>query len=155
MNARTKWSPTRAIPCSVLALMMVTNFGRGCIHAFARDGGAHSIAGLDLSHARETILSLFAVMGFHQLVAGGFELYVLAWRRDLVLLALVLQTAETLLGVVNLYFYRPMPVAVPGAPFNAAILIVLLAAVFVAARDPDRGAARDLRPAPLNEAQRK
>jgi hypothetical protein len=125
----------RFVPRIVLALLMLTNFGRGCIHAFAPDGGAHSIAGLDLSTARQTILSLFAVMGFHQLVAGAFQLYVLAVRRDLVLLALVLQTAETLLGVVNLYVYRTLPVPVPGAPFNAFILVVLTIAVVIAARE--------------------
>jgi len=125
----------RFVPRIVLALMMLTNFGRGCIHAFAPDGGAHSIAGLDLSSARQTILSLFAILGFHQLVAGGFQLYVLAFRRDLVLLALVLQTAETFLGVVNLYFYRTLPVAVPGAPFNAAVLVILAVAVLLASRD--------------------
>ena len=125
----------RYVPRVVLALLMLTNFGRGCIHAFAPDGGAHSIAGLDLSTARQTILSLFAIMGFHQLVAGAFQLYVLALRRDLVLLALVLQTAETLVGVVNLYFYRTLPVHVPGAPFNAVILVVLAIAVVIAARD--------------------
>lgn len=126
----------RYVPCVVLGLMMLTNFGRGSIHAFAPDGGAHSIAGLDLSTARQTILSLFALMGFHQLVAGGFQLYVLALRRDLVLLALVLQTVETLLGVANLYFYRTLPVAVPGAPFNAAVLVVLVLAALIAARSP-------------------
>jgi hypothetical protein len=130
----------RLIPRVVLALMMVTNFGRGCIHAFAPDGGAHSIAGLDISSARQTILRLFAILGFHQLVAGGFQLYVLAFRRDLVLVALVLQTAETLLGVVNLYFYRTLPVAVPGAPFNAAVLAVLAIAVLIAARNEQPGA---------------
>jgi hypothetical protein len=130
----------RLIPRVVLALMMLTNFGRGLIHAFAPDGGAHSIAGLDLSNARQTILSLFAVMGFHQLVAGGFQLYVLAFRRDLILLALILQTVETLLGVVNLYFYRTLPVAVPGAPFNAAVLVVLAIAILMAARDERHGA---------------
>jgi hypothetical protein len=134
MSARSRPAAMRAFPLIVLALMMLTNFARGAIHAFAPDGGAHSIAGLDLSHARQTIQSLFAVMGFHQLVAGGFELYVLARRRELVLLALVLQTAETMLGVINLYLYRPMPVAVPGAPFNAAVLVILVAAVLVAAR---------------------
>jgi hypothetical protein len=134
MRTSARPAAARAFPLLVLALMMLTNFARGSIHAFAPDGGAHSIAGLDLSHARETILSLFAVMGFHQLVAGGFELYVLAWRRELVLVALVLQTAETTLGVINLYLYRPMPVAVPGAPFNAAILVILLAATLIAAR---------------------
>ncbi|MGC1678923.1 MAG: hypothetical protein WA740_15455 [Candidatus Binataceae bacterium] len=126
----------RNVPCVVLGLTMLTNFSRGSIHAFAPDGGAHSIAGLDLSTARQTILSLFALMGFHQFVTGGFQLYVLALRRDLVLLALVLQTMETLLGVVNLYFYRTLPVAVPGAPFNAAVLVVLAVAVLIAARSP-------------------
>ncbi len=130
----------RLIPRIVLALMMLTNFARGLIHAFAPDGGAHSIAGLDLSNARQTILSLFAVIGFHQLVAGGFQLYVLAFRRQLVLLALVLQTAETLLGVINLYFYRTLPVAVPGAPFNAAVLAVLATALLIAAREEQHGA---------------
>lgn len=125
----------RYIPRVVLALMMLTNFGRGLIHAFATDGGAHSIAGLDLSNARQTILSLFAIMGFHQIVAAGFQLYVLFFRRDLILIALVLQTAETLLGVVNLYFYRTLPVAVPGAPFNAAVLVILALAVWIAARE--------------------
>lgn len=119
-------------------MLMLTNFGRGCVHAFAPDGGAHSIAGLDLSNARQTILSLFAVMGFHQLVAGAFQLYVLTLRRDLVLLALVLQTAETLLGVINLYFYRTLPVAVPGARFNALVLVILVIAVVIAAREEPR-----------------
>jgi hypothetical protein len=130
----------RFVPRIVLAILMLTNFGRGCIHAFAPDGGAHSIAGLDLSNARQTILSLFALMGFHQLVAGAFQLYVLALRRDLVLLALVLQSAETLFGVLNLYFYRTFPVHVPGAPFNALVLIILVIAVLIAAREKSAAA---------------
>ena len=124
----------RYAPRIVLGLMMLINLSRGLIHAFAPDGGAHSIAGLDISQAPETILSLFAILGFHQLVAAGFQLYVLVFRRDLVLLALVLQLAETLLGVANLYFYRTLPVVVPGAAFNAILLAVLLIAIFVAWR---------------------
>lgn len=124
----------RFAPMIVLALMMVVNFARGAIHAFAPDGGAHSIAGLDLTQNSQTILSLFAVLGFHQLVAGLFQLFVLAFRRDLIWLALVLQTIETSFGVANLYFYRTMPVPVPGAPFNAAILVVLLLATALALR---------------------
>ncbi len=131
----TMTAAKRYIPRVVLALMVLTNFGRGLIHAFAPDGGAHSIAGLDLSNARQTILSLFAIMGFHQIVAAGFQLYVIVFRRDVILIALVLQTAETLLGVVNLYFYRTLPVAVPGAPFNAAVLVILAVAVLIAARE--------------------
>lgn len=122
----------RLVPLIVLGLLTLLNFARGSIHAFAPDGGAHSIAGLDLTQGRQTILSLFAVMGFHQLVTGLFQLYVLVWRRDLVALALVLQTIETALNVANLYFYRTMPVHVPGAPFNAVILAVLVATTALA-----------------------
>jgi hypothetical protein len=124
----------RFVPIFVLALMMAINFARGAIHAFARDGGAHSIAGLDITQNTQTILSLFAVMGFHQIVMGLFQLYVLAFRRDLILLALVLQTLETAFGVANLYLYRTMPVVVPGVAFNAAVLAALLLATAIALR---------------------
>ena len=36
------------IPRMVVGLMGLINLVRGAIHAFAPDGGAHSIAGLDL-----------------------------------------------------------------------------------------------------------
>ena len=128
----------RTFPIVVLILMAVTNIVRGCIHTFAPDGGAHSIAGLDISQSGQIILSLFAAVGLHQLVLAGFQLFVLVWRRDLLLIALVLQLANTALGVINLYCYRTMPVAVPGAPFNAVVLVVLIAAVIIAERDTVR-----------------
>ena len=124
----------RLVPIFVLGLMVLINLARGSIHAFAPDGGAHSIAGLDITSSRQTILSLFAVLGFQQIVMGLFQLYVIAVRRELILLALVLQTVETALGVANLYFYRTMPVAVPGAAFNAVLLVVLLLATGLALR---------------------
>ena len=116
----------------VLGLFALINLGRGGIHAFAPDGGAHSIAGLDLSTNAQTILSLFAGMGFHQIVMGAFQVFVLAWRRDLVLIALALQTVETALGVGNLYFYRTLPVVVPGEMFNTILLVLLVATMAVA-----------------------
>jgi hypothetical protein len=131
----------RRIPLIVLALFAVINAARGGIHAFTSDGGAHSIAGLDLSCARQTILSLFAAVGFHQLAMAGFQVFVLAFRRDLVVIALGLQTAETALGLANLYWYRTFPVVVPGAAFNTALVVLLavsLGAAWIGARgDPD------------------
>ena len=53
----------RRLPPIVLALFALINLARGSIHAFAPDGGAHSIAGLDLSTNARTILSLFARLG--------------------------------------------------------------------------------------------
>ena len=127
----------RRIPFLVLAVFAVINTVRGCIHAFAPDGGAHSIAGLDLSGDARTVLSLFSVLGFHQLVMAGFQVFVLVFRRDLIIVALALQTAETALGLINLYFYRTFPVVVPGQAFNAALLVVLavtLASAWIGSR---------------------
>ena len=124
----------RLIPMLALGIMMLINFVRGAIHAFAPDGGAHVIAGLDITQNTQTILSLFATLGLQQIVMGLFQLFVLVFRRDLILIALALQTVETAVGVANLYFYRTFPVVVPGAGFNAGILAVLIAVTAIALR---------------------
>ncbi len=127
----------RRAALAVLAFCAVTNLVRGGIHDFVPDGGAHSIAGLDLSTNAQTILGLFAIIGVQQIAIGLFELYVLVLRRDLVALTLSLQTLLTALGVYNLLLHRPLPIVVPGQMFNAALLAVLvatLALMAVAAR---------------------
>jgi hypothetical protein len=131
----------RRFPLLVLAFLALLNLGRGSIHAFAPDGGAHSIAGLDLTNDRQTILSLFATLGFQQIVMGLFQLFVVLRRRDLVTIALAVQTAETILGLVNLYFYRTFPIVVPGQPFNLLILALLLAALIASMMKPREAAA--------------
>lgn len=132
----------RFVPIVVLAYCALTNIVRGCIHAFAPDGGAHSIAGLDLSANGQTILSLFAEQGFRQLVNAVFQIYVLTRRRDLIVIALSLQAAETVLGVSNLFFYRALPVTVPGMPFNAALAVVLVITLIVAFTTKEKAPAR-------------
>jgi len=119
---RPRRSAANLAPFFILGLVAALNLVRGGIHAFSVDGGAHSIAGLDIAENRQTILSLFAILGFHQIVAGLFEAYVLVFRRDLITIALGVQLAETIAGVTNLYLYRTFPVSVPGAPFNLAVL---------------------------------
>lgn len=110
-----------------LGFYALNNLVRGGIHAFAPDGGAHSIAGLDLSTNTQTILALFALMGFQQIAQGLFQAYILWRRRDLVRLMLTFQALETALGVYNLYFHRVMPVIVPGEIINAILLLLLIA----------------------------
>lgn len=131
----------RIFPILLLALMALVNTGRGCIHAFAPDGGAHSIAGLDLTTDRQTVLSLFATLGFQQIVMGLFELFVVIRRRDLLVIALAIQTADTILGMVNLWFYRTLPIHVPGQYFNLGVLALLLVAIVVAPRSKPHAAA--------------
>jgi hypothetical protein len=124
----------RWAPIAVLALMALINIGRGAVHAFAPDGGAHSIAGLDLSGNQATILSLFATLGLSQIVKGLFEGWVVVFRRDLAALFLLMQAADTALAMANLYLWRPFPVIVPGQPFNLALLALQLAALVLAWR---------------------
>jgi len=125
----------RFIPTIVLALMGLINLGRGAIHAFAPDGGAHSIAGLE---ATPTVLSLFATLGLSQMAKGLFELAVVARWRDLVPLFLAMQAVDTALAMVNLYVWRPLPVTVPGQPFNLVLLVVQLAALALCFRPKAR-----------------
>ena len=124
----------RWAPIGALALMAVVNIGRGSVHAFSPDGGSHSIAGLDLTHDRATILSLFATLGLSQITKGLFELWVVARQRSLVTLFLAMQALDTGLAMANLYLWRPFPVTVPGQPFNIALLVLQLAALAVAWR---------------------
>jgi len=121
----------RWIPRVVLGLTGLINLVRGGIHAFAPDGGAHSIAGLDLGDDSATVLSLFATLGLQQIVLGLFELYVLGAPR-LVTLFLALQTLTTAVALINLYAWRPLPIVVPGQPFNVAIFAIQLVALTIA-----------------------
>lgn len=121
-------------PIAVLGLMGLINLARGAIHAFAPDGGAHSIAGLNLGDERATILALFASIGFRQMVAGAFQLLVVFRFRNLVWLFLAMQAAETALSMANLYFWRPFPTVVPGQIFNLALLLLQILALAFAVR---------------------
>ena len=73
---------------------------------------------------------------------GIFELAVAARSRtlgrSLVPLFLAMQAVDTALAMVNLYLWRPLPVVVPGQPFNLALLVVQLAALAIALRRPAR-----------------
>ncbi len=66
----------------------------GSIHSFAPDGGAGTIAGIDLSQGGQRIIALFAWAGATQL-AHGITMIVVALRyRSLVPLLLVLSLME-------------------------------------------------------------
>ncbi|MBS0384312.1 MAG: hypothetical protein JSS00_03065 [Proteobacteria bacterium] len=112
--------------------MGLVNLARGCVHAFAPDGGAHSIAGLELRDDSATILSLFATLGLQQIVLGLFELYAALRAPRFVTLLLALQTLTTLVALINLYAWRPLPVVVPGQPFNVAMFALQLVALVIA-----------------------
>ena len=68
-------NPMKLGPAIVLGFFALMNLARGGVHAFSPDGGAGTIAGLDLTTSAATIIPLFALIGVNQIVIGLFEAY--------------------------------------------------------------------------------
>ena len=118
--------PSR-LAIAALGLMALVNLGRGSIHLFAPDGGLTSIAGLDLSNARETILFFIGAVGVGQITLGAVDLLVALRYRSMVLPLLIIHVLGLSLGVFH-FFWRPLPVTVPGfygAVFSLALFGVI------------------------------
>ncbi len=114
----------------------ILNLGRGSIHVFRSDGGAASIAGIDLSQNGEVILTLFASMGLAQILFGVIDLAVGLRFRALVPLLLGYHLLQQIGLSIIIWWWRPLPVEAPGK-FGAVILIPLVAlALFSAMRRP-------------------
>jgi len=114
-----------AIAWRVIALFGVLNLFRGSIHTFLPDGGAGVIAGFDLSHSRQTIVFLFAVMGIEQLSLGVVDLIVAFRARWLALAMLWFHTLEQTAAVIVFTSYKPAPGRPPGI-IGLPLMVVLL-----------------------------
>jgi hypothetical protein len=78
-----------------LTLFSVLTIVPGCIHRFAPDGGAGTIAGLDLSQNGRVIIAVFAWAGATQIAFGLAALIVSLRYRSLVPLMLGLAIEDT------------------------------------------------------------
>ena len=92
-NIPTKFEGFRAVRI-VTAIYLLVMVVRSCIHLFAADGGAHSIAGIDTSvEGGDNIIAIFHQWGAIQLILAVL-LFVLFFRypgfTPLILLTLVL-----------------------------------------------------------------
>ena len=89
------------IPLYVFAAIACIGTVRSLIHMFSSDGGAGSIAGMDLSVAGAGgIIFAFALWGSSQLLYAMIQLVVAIRYRSLVPLMYVVQLAETLLRML-------------------------------------------------------
>jgi hypothetical protein len=114
----------RKLPVYVFGAIAIISTVRSCIHLFAPDGGAGSIAGMDLSVAGSGgIVFAFALWGSAQLIYALVQLVVAFRYRSLVPLMYVLLILETLLRML---VGRMKPVTFahtpPGAIANYVIL---------------------------------
>jgi hypothetical protein len=112
------------LPVYVFTLLAVISTVRSCIHLLAPDGGAGSIAGMDLSVAGANgIVFAFALWGSAQLVYALVQLAVALRYGSLVPAMYVLLIIETLLRIFVghmkpvAFLHRP-----PGAIGNYVIL---------------------------------
>jgi hypothetical protein len=121
------------LPTYVFTLIAIVSTVRSCIHLLAPDGGAGSIAGMDLSVAgADGIVFAFGLWGSSQLVYALIQLMVAFRYRSLVPLMYVLLILETLLrwlvGTMKPVSFAHTP---PGAMGNYIIfpLAVLMLAL--------------------------
>ncbi len=112
-----------------LVLIGVMNLGRGSIHVFRGDGGASSIAGIDLSQNRDVILMLFAAMGLTQILMGVIDLAVGLRFRALVPLLVGYHLIHQIGAVLILWWWRPLPIDAPGK-LGAVVVIPVVAVAF-------------------------
>lgn len=84
-----------------LTLVSVLTILPGAIHVFLPDGGAGTIAGIDLGAGRAVIVALFAWAGATQIAFGLATLVVSLRYRDLVPLMLALVVLERALHALN------------------------------------------------------
>lgn len=117
----------RGVGIAALGLFALNNLLRGGVHVFSADGGAATAAGLDLSASGGVIISLFAAIGVMQMAVGGFELFVLTLRRDLLAIALGLQATISVGSVLVLQLWKPLPT--PGAMTAISLALAGLAVV--------------------------
>jgi hypothetical protein len=120
------------IPVYVFIVYSFVSLARSLIHTFAPDGGAGSIAGMDLSvEGADGIIFAFALWGSHQLLYAFIQLLVAFRYRSLIPLMYALLVVEVGLRMMVGYM-KPVTFAhaPPGAIGNY-IFIVLAVAMFI------------------------
>jgi hypothetical protein len=121
------------IPFYVFILIAVIGLVRSCIHIFSPDGGAGSIAGMDLtgSGANEVIFA-FALWGSAQFIYALLQWVVILRYRSLVPLMWIVQFLETLgrmlVGSIKPVTFAQAP---PGAYQNYVYLVLAVLMVIL------------------------
>jgi hypothetical protein len=125
-----------------LTLFSVLTIVPGCIHEFARDGGAGTIAGLDLSQNGGVIVGLFAWAGATQIAWGLAMLTVSLRYQSLVPLMLGLAIVERTLHALNAWILKSVAGGHhPPEHYGVLFVLPLLVAAFALSLRSSRQAA--------------
>lgn len=128
------------LPTYLFAVLALISTARSCIHMLAPDGGAGSIAGMDLSVAgADGIIFAFGLWGGSQLIYAFVQLAVAFRYRALVPAMYILLILETLsrmlVGRIKPVHFSHTP---PGGTANYIILPLALVMVVLSLRPVKR-----------------
>jgi hypothetical protein len=135
-NANNNYQGSRIAPV-VFLLIALVGIVRSCIHLLAPDGGAGTIAGMDLSVAgAQGIIFAFSLWGSAQLLYAFMQLVVYFKYKTLIPLMYILIIVETLLRVLVGYI-KPVHFAhtPPGAYGNYIILPLAILMLFLSLQE--------------------
>ncbi len=122
------------IAAYVFAIYSVMSIVRSCIHIFSPDGGAGSIAHVDLSQGGENIIFVFALWGTSQLILAFVQLLVSIRYKSLLPFMYVLLFLEycfrALLGMMKPLVFEAGAGAPPGGYLDN-IMIPLALVMFL------------------------
>jgi hypothetical protein len=135
---------------TLLVVLGLLNLFRGGIHVFKSDGGAASIAGIDLSQNAEVILTLFAAMGVAQLLMGVIDLAVGLRFRALVPLLLGYHLVHQIAAALVVWWWKPLPVEAPGKFGAVALIPVVALGLFSALRRRDAARGNEAATTPVS-----
>lgn len=116
-----------------LGVLGVTTLVPGLIHHFFRDGGAESIAGLQLGVQRALVIGVFGWLGATQIAWGLLILAVAGHYQMLAPLVLFLLVLERSLLVVRWWLAQPKPAHRPPEHYASLVLLPLAIGFLVAA----------------------
>ena len=119
------WVPT------FLVLLSVVATARSVIHIARHDGGAASIAGIDIDvEGGQNLVAIFAQWGLVQLLNAAIGWIVLTRYRGLIPLILLISLVENI-GRIAIGRSKPLKVAKPPpGHYGSLVVIPLLAAAF-------------------------
>jgi hypothetical protein len=123
----------------VFALITVFTLARSCIHIFAPDGGASSIAGINTSvEGGSNVISMFAFWGLAQLLMGLVYLAVFFRYKSLIpfmyMLIIIEYSGRVLIGMVKPLIVSHTPPGAIGDYILIPLAIVMLILCFKRSR---------------------
>ena len=128
------------IAAAVFLLVTFVTIARSCIHILAPDGGAGSIAGIDVSvESGSSIVSLFALWGLSQLLMGFVYSVVFFRYKSLIpfmyLLLIIEYSGRMVLGILKPPVVSHVP---PGAIGNYVMVPLACIMLFLSLNRPKK-----------------